>query len=285
MQFSAMCGKMVAENIFARFTVIKEDDKFRPSALFEGMTSIRAVLRAADEGISDRRIREILYDKQLTKSHIKEINYLSKIAPARGFTLRSLPHDELAALAIGSSHGGILADCTERTLPELSDAMQRGEIPPRGFYAMLDGIEDPYNFGYALRSIYAAGADGVILPRRNWLSAAGVVARASAGASELLRLYTADADEAAVCFKKAGYRIVCADKPNSTGLYETDLCKPVFLIVGGEKRGIRASVLKQADAIVRIDYGRDFPAALSAASAATIIAYEVFRQNRETKNA
>ena len=273
-----MCGKMVAEKIFARFTVIKEDEKFRPSALFEGMTSIRAVLRAADEGISDRRIREILYDKELTKSHIKEINYLSKIAPARGFTLRSLPRDELAALAIGSSHGGILADCTERTLPELADAMQ-SEIRRDGFYAMLDGIEDPYNFGYALRSIYAAGADGVILPRRNWLSAAGVVARASAGASELLRLYTADADEAAVCFKKAGYKIVCADKPNSTGLYETDLCKPVFLIVGGEKRGIRASVLKQADAIVRIDYGRDFPAALSAASAATIIAYEVFRQN------
>ena len=258
--------------------MIKEDDKFRPSSLFEGMTSIRAVLRAADAGTNDRRIREILYDKELTKSHFKEINYLSKIAPARGFTLRELPHAEIAALAIGSSHGGILADCTERTLPELAVALH-DEILPDGFYAMLDGIEDPYNFGYALRSIYAAGADGVILPRRNWLSAAGVVARASAGASELLRLYTADADEAAAGFKAAGYKIVCADKPNSTGLYETDLRKPVFLIVGGEKRGIRASVLKQADAIVRIDYGRDFPAALSAASAATIIAYEVFRQN------
>lgn len=243
MQFSAMCGKMIAENVFARFTVIKEDDKFRPSSLFEGMTSIRAVLRAADAGTNDRKIREILYDKELTKSHIKEINYLSKIAPARGFTLRELPHAEIAALAIGSSHGGILADCTERTLPELADAL-RDEILPDGFYAMLDGIEDPYNFGYALRSIYAAGAD-----------------------------------EAAAGFKAAGYKIVCADKPNSTGLYETDLRKPVFLIVGGEKRGIRASVLKQADAIVRIDYGRDFPAALSAASAATIIAYEVFRQN------
>lgn len=260
--------------------MIKEDDKFRPSSLFEGMTSIRAVLRAADAGTNDRRIREILYDKELTKPHIKEINYLSKIAPARGFTLRELPNAEIEALAIGSSHGGILADCTERTLPELADVLH-DEILPDGFYAMLDGIEDPYNFGYALRSIYAAGADGVILPRRNWLSAAGVVARASAGASELLRLYTADADEAASCFKVAGYKIVCADKPNSTGLYETNLRKPVFLIVGGEKRGIRASVLKQADAIVRIDYGRDFPAALSAASAATIIAYEVFRQNQK----
>ena len=258
--------------------MIKEEDKFRPSTLFEGMTSIRAVLRAADEGINDRKIREILYDKDLTKSHIKEINYLSKIAPQRGFTLRALPHAEIAARAIGNSHGGILADCTARTLPELAKA-PHSEIGERGFFAMLDGIEDPYNFGYALRSIYAAGADGVILPHRNWMSAAGVVARASAGASELLRLYTAEADEAAAYFKAAGYKIVCADKPNSTGLYETDMRKPVFLIVGGEKRGIRASVLRQADAIVRIDYGRDFPAALSAASAATIIAYEVFRQN------
>lgn len=278
MQFSVMCGKMDAEIEFARFPVMKEADKFRPSSLFEGMTSIRAVLRAADEGTNDRSIREILYDKDLTKSHIKEVNYLFKIAPQRGFTLRALPHEEIAALAIGTSHGGILADCTARTLPELTDVMQ-SEIRRDGFYAMLDGIEDPYNFGYALRSIYAAGVDGVILPRRNWLSAAGVVARASAGASELLRLYTADADEAAACFKAAGYKIVCADKPNSTGLYETDLQKPIFLIVGGEKRGIRASVLQQADAVVRIDYGRDFPAALSAASAATIIAYEVFRQN------
>ena len=71
MQFSVMCGKMDAEIEFARFPVMKEADKFRPSSLFEGMTSIRAVLRAADEGTNDRSIREILYDKDLTKSHIK----------------------------------------------------------------------------------------------------------------------------------------------------------------------------------------------------------------------
>ena len=67
---------------------MKEADKFRPSSLFEGMTSIRAVLRAADEGTNDRSIREILYDKDLTKSHIKEVNYLSKIAPQRCRTRR-----------------------------------------------------------------------------------------------------------------------------------------------------------------------------------------------------
>ena len=40
-------------------------------------------------------------------------------------------------------------------------------------------------------------------------------------------------------------------------------------------------LLDSADAIVRLDYGREFPAALSTASASTILAFEVFRQNRE----
>lgn len=258
----------------------KEIDKFRDSSLFEGMTSIRAVLRAQELGISDRIIKRILFDKKITKGHLKELHYLEKIAPQRGFTLMSLEHEEIESIAVGHSHGGILAECTDRTLPGLSASLTDGYFPRRGFFIMLDGIEDPYNFGYALRSIYAAGADGIILPRRNWLNAAGVVARASAGASELLPMFTADPDEAAFCMKNAGYKVVCADKPNSVGLYDAELEKPIFLIVGGEKRGIRASVLKQADIVVRIDYGRDFPAALSAASASTIIAYEVFRQNR-----
>ena len=144
---------------------------------------------------------------------------------------------------------------------------------------MIEGIEDPYNFGYALRSIYAAGADGIILSERNWLTAAGVVCRSSAGASERLNTYIATNDFI-TDFKTKGYKIVCADIKNSVSVYEADLKKPILLIVGGEKRGISASLLKEADQIVRIDYGRRFDAALSAASASTILAFEIFRNNK-----
>lgn len=72
---------------------------------------------------------------------------------------------------------------------------------------MLEGIEDPYNFDYALRSLYAAGADGIILSERNWMTAAGIVCRASAGASELIPLYLCGNDPAGV-MKAAGYRVV-----------------------------------------------------------------------------
>lgn len=256
----------------------KEYEKFAESDLFEGMTSVRAVLKGSENGIHDRKILEIMYSVDRSAARAKELGYLSRIADQKGFKLTPMSDEEICALAIGNSHGGILARCAPRTVQELSD-VSPASLPSHGFFVMLDGIEDPYNFGYALRSVYAAGADGIILPRRNWLTAAGVVCRSSAGASELLPMYTADPKEAVSFFKAIGYKVVCADKPNSVSIYEADLTKPVFLIVGGEKRGIRASVLAEADSIVRIEYGRDFAASLSAASAATIISYEIFRQN------
>lgn len=257
----------------------KEYEKFHSSDIFEGMTSIRAVIKAFDSGISNRRITEIIYSSERSKARFKELGYLSKVAPQYGFTMHEVSDEELNSIAIGNSHGGILARCSERTVPAIT-SLSGGNLPQNGFFVMLDGIEDPYNFGYSLRSIYASGADGIILPERNWLTAAGVVARASAGASELLNLYTADPSVAVEFFKNNNYRVVCADKPNSISLYDADLTKPIFLIVGGEKRGIRASVLQAADEIVCIEYGRDFAASLSAASAATILAYEIYRQNR-----
>ena len=57
--------------------------------------------------------------------------------------------------------------------------------------------------------------------------------------------------------------------------------KPLLMIVGGEKRGISRGLLDLADTLVKIPYGREFKASLSAASATTMFAYEIMRQNRQ----
>lgn len=257
---------------------MKEKDKFEKSNLFEGMVSVRALLCAYESEHNDRRILEILYDKDKVKRNPKERMFLQKRGETLGFAVKDVSKEVIDSLAIGQSHGGVLARCTERTIADLTlDKIKQG-----GFYVMIEGIEDPYNFGYALRSLYAAGVDGVILPARNWMTAAGVVCRSSAGASEEMTLLRANsAEEAADLFRDAGYKLVCADLPNSVSVYDSDLTLPLFLVIGGEKRGISKPVLDKADAIVRIDYGRNFPAALSAASAAAILGFEVYRQNRE----
>lgn len=256
--------------------MIKETSRQVASTVFEGMTSLSAVIESALSGKNDRRITEVLYDKSKTQSKAKEIAYLRRMAEKLDFAVTEADAAEIDNLATGNSHGGIIARCTERTIPTLTSE----SLPETGFVTMIEGIEDPYNFGYALRSIYAAGADAVILTPRNWMSAAGVVCRSSAGASELLPLFVSEPDEAVHMAKTAGYKVVCAGIRDSVSAFDADLTRPIFLIVGGEKRGISRAVLDLADEVVRLDYGRPFRGSLSAASAASILAYEVLRQNR-----
>ena len=254
--------------------MIKEEEKFEASDILEGMTSISALLNSTAE--NDRKIQKVYIDATKRKSLSAKIGFLVAKSHALGFSIEFVDAQTISSLAVGNTHGGVLAFCTPRTIP----ALQKEHILPDQFYVYLEGIEDPYNFGYTVRSLYAAGVAGVILPPRNWMSAAGVVARASAGASELIPMYTAETETLVSCFRAAGYRILCAGIRDSVSVFEEHFSYPILLVVGGEKRGISGALLQQADQIVRIDYGREFRGSLSAASAATVMAFEIFRQNR-----
>ncbi len=256
----------------------KEEEKMKPALFLEGMTSIRAVIDAMEEPFleNDRRIKEILYDQD-AKKLLPTVRWLTRKSEELGFSMTPSRREDMEEIAIGTTHGGFIAKCTDRTIPPLTPELPL--LKSHGFFVMLEGIEDPYNFGYALRSLYAFGATGIILPERNWMTAAGVVARASAGASERLPVYTAPPEDAAKTMKELGYRIVCADTRTSLLLPDADLKKPILLIIGGERRGISRSLLEQADLLVKIPYGRSFNASLSAASAADVMGYEIAKQN------
>lgn len=254
----------------------KEETRYVGENLFEGIVSFRALMEAQESGFNDRRIKTLWYSEEKLKKNKSEFSYVKAKSHQYGFEIELTPAQKIDEMTIGTSHGGIAMETTPRTINELCEEF----IKDDGFYIMLDGIEDPYNFGYALRSVYAAGVDGVILAPRNWMSAAGVVCRSSAGASELLPMCTLPEAKNLEAFKDRGYKIICADIDNSKSVYDADLSRPLVLVVGGEKRGISSAVMSLADEVVRLDYARDFPAALSAASAASILAFEVLRQGR-----
>ncbi len=256
--------------------MIKEDIRFQNSSVFEGMTSIRAIIKGSESGVNDRAIEEIWYDKDKYKKNAKNIGYLKAVSNNLNFKVFEKDSDEIDKITLGSSHGGIIAITKERTVPRLSEAT---DIKPCGFYCMIEGIEDPYNFGYALRTLYACGCDGIIIPERNWFTAAGVVARSSAGASELFPLYNSNAEDAVDIFHELGYTVACADERTDNILGKCELKLPILLIVGGEKRGISKELLEKTDKLIKIDYARSFNASLSAASATAMFAYEIMRQN------
>jgi 23S rRNA (guanosine2251-2'-O)-methyltransferase len=237
-------------------------------AWLEGAISIEAALQSGS--------RELLNLFVLRGKQDRRIQRIGRLARNAGVEVKRVPEAFIQERSEGKSHGGLIAQVGPRRFASLGELVEGKSNP---FVVMLDGIEDPFNFGQAIRALYAAGADGLVVRNRSWLSAASVVARSSAGASERILAAQAETAAAAAAFYAShGLVIACATNKRSVSLYEADLTGSIFLLVGGEKRGITRSFLEQASLRLRIPYQRDYPYSLGAASSAAIIAFEIMRQ-------
>lgn len=236
--------------------------------MLEGVIAVRAAIHGRS-----REVRRVLIRRGRDDRPVLQ---LEQRARAAGIVVDRVDEAEIGELASGTTHGGVVALVGDRRFVPL-DELGRDETAP--FLVLLDGIEDPFNFGASLRAFYAAGAHGAVLPPRNWMSAAGTVARGSAGASELLPLAVAEPLDAVGTLAERGLAIVAAAAERERQvLWEADLRGPLLLVVGGERRGISRALLERADTVVRIPYGRDFRQSLGTTSAAAVLAFEVLRQ-------
>lgn len=239
-------------------------------AILEGHISIEAALKSGNRSLSALYVRE--------GKHDSAVRAIVRLAQGAHVPVHRATAAQLDQLAMGGTHGGLVAVAGPRRYATLGDLLPQSHP---AFIVMIDGVEDPYNFGYAIRALYAVGTDGLVVRPRNWLSAAGTVARASAGASEWMPTAVAEtAEEAASFFRQHGLTVACTAKENAVPIDEVDLAGPLFLLIGGEKRGITRSFLDQADLTLQIPYGRSFRQSLGATSAAAMLGYEIMRQRR-----
>ena len=239
------------------------------SLTLEGWVSVLAALEAGRRPITAVYLQR---DKDL-----REGGRIQAAAAKRGVEIKMASADEIDTLAQGKSHGGVLALAGERQYQTL-DELITGQKD--AFIVMLDGVEDPFNYGQAIRALYAAGAHGLVVPERNWDTALSVVTRASAGASEYMpTARVADVKEAIAFFKAHGFRIAATAKErNSKSIYSVDLHGPLFMLIGGERRGLNAAALALCDVLLSIPYGRDFKAELDVTSSTAILAFAVMQQ-------
>jgi 23S rRNA (guanosine2251-2'-O)-methyltransferase len=239
--------------------------------VLEGHISVSAALQAGY-----RSIRAVYLQRG---RHHPQVERAADLARSLAVPVKRVDADVVAAHAAGRSHGGIIALAGARNWQTFEELIVDEATP---FLTMLDGLEDPYNLGQAIRALYAAGATGLVLRQRDWRGADGVVARASAGASELMpTAVVASAEEALAGLRSATLRVACAVRGrNVPPVDQVDLTGGLFLIVGGEKRGISRPVVESADLLFTVPYGRVFQPSLGATAATAVIAYEVMRQRR-----
>ncbi len=248
--------------------MINDIEKFE---IFEGMTSISAVIRSIKNNSSDRVIDTVYFDESRAAKKSHELKFLEYASTELEFKLIGSNSAFIDSLVSGSTHGGFVALCSKRSFLNLNvNFLTNGN-----FYALIEGIEDPYNFGYSVRSLYAAGIDGIVLPERNWMEFSSTVARSSAGTSELANIAISDPLDAVKLFKENGFEIVCAGIRDSVSLYDYDFAMPTLLVIGGEKRGISRKILDMSDVTIRIPYGREFMGSLPSTSAVSVMAFEI----------
>ena len=143
-------------------------------------------------------------------------------------------------------------------------------------WLVLDEVVDPQNFGALLRSAYFLGGSqnnqgsiGVLICEKNSAPPSPVVSAASAGALELIRVYsTTNLPRTLNAAKDDGWRIVGAAVSTPSGMIdentgELPICydlfnlasardNPTLLVLGSEGQGLRKLVARGCTEFVRI---------------------------------
>ena len=124
-----------------------------------GFVSIKSVIEAKSRQIFTIYIEKTRYDNVMRSSlRVPEQRQYSALLNC-GAQCKFITEEEFANIMPNANAGGIAAEVGERIFTPAEDILSLRN----GYIAMLDGIEDPFNFAYALRSLYAAGVDAVIL--------------------------------------------------------------------------------------------------------------------------
>lgn len=254
-------------------------------SLLFGPIAVEAALSAGT-----REVLGVWVDAEMDHRKLEPVR---RAAKARRLELVPQTRAELDQRAGSDKHGGVVAEVGPRTFLSLQELLEMTGRE-KSFIVMLDGIEDPFNFGQSIRSLYAAGCHGVVVRPRNWLApdaptppgqlpGGAVIARASAGTSEFMPMAVAESpEEAAAFFGDKGLVVAAtADTREATSVYEVDLKQPLFLLIGGEKRGVKRSFLNTADLVIQVPYARAFEHSLGTVAAVSVLGFELARQRMQ----
>jgi 23S rRNA (guanosine2251-2'-O)-methyltransferase len=207
------------------------------------------------------------------------LNEVVRLAEQQGIPVRRAKGDELNRFAKGGVHQGVVADVQD-AVEHLSveDLVIGAKGAP--LIVVLDQIEDPHNVGAILRTVDAAGGDGVVRQSRHAARLDGAAGKASAGAvahvkiAEVVNIARAVDD-----LKQAGVWTVglAGDAPKRYD--EVDLTVATALVVGAEATGLRRLVRERCDWLVSIPM-QGHVQSLNVSVAAGIALFEALRQRR-----
>ncbi len=223
------------------------------------------------------RINKILISQSVSKD--TKINEIIKLAKEKSVIFQFVPKEKFKDFA-NIAHQGIAAYVSPVKYHDLNEFLSLKNEKHYKKLIILDGIEDPHNFGAIARTALCAGFDGIIIPARRNAQVNATVEKTSAGAINHIPIIQVNSLSSTISkLKDNDYWIIAADAKGKDNYFDVDLTDMnLALIMGGEETGVSKGNLKQADFIVKIPMLRNFNS-LNVSNAAAAIIFEIVRQN------
>lgn len=219
---------------------------------------VRLVEEAAK---GDWRFEIVLYDETLSERGRSQVEGLR----LKGVDVEEVSASVMKSLSDTESPQGILAVLKFSQSP-ISNYLN--------FILIADQIRDPGNLGALLRSAAASGVQAVLIPPETTDAFAPKVLRSGMGAHFKLPVHSMNWDE--IEKTASGLNVYVADMDGQS-CWETDLTKPVALIVGSEAEGVSESAQKLAKGRISIPMSGETES-LNAGVAGSVLMFEVMRQ-------
>jgi 23S rRNA (guanosine2251-2'-O)-methyltransferase len=242
--------------------------------IIEGRNPVLEALR------SGRPLTRILVtDASRLQDPIAEIISRARTA---GVSLELVSKEALIRMSPTGNHQGVIAFGASQKYLAVDDlfslSVQKKEPP---LYCILDGIEDPQNFGSIIRTADASGIHGIVIRSRRAVGLTAAVARASAGAIEYVPVaMVPNISQAIEKLKKNNVWTVGIDVEGKVDYTSIDFKVPSAIVIGGEGKGISDLVKKRCDYLASIPM-RGKISSLNASVAAALVMYEAFRQRKQ----
>lgn len=246
--------------------------EFKEKSVFLfGINSVREKLRA-----SPAEVLEVL---MATGRRGPSLRALDVEARRRGIAVRYLEAGRLDALTEGAKHQGVVARVEMYPYHDFS-ALLRGLPRSAGHHwiLLLDGLNDPRNFGAVLRAAEGVGIEDVVIPTDRSVGVTPTVAKASAGAVHHLRICRVpNLRRAILALKEKGYWAVGLDARAKDGVFHKVYPDKLAVVLGSEGLGIRPLIRQECDFLVSLPM-RGKVDSLNVAVAGGIFLYELLRQ-------
>jgi 23S rRNA (guanosine2251-2'-O)-methyltransferase len=215
---------------------------------------------------------------RVAQRHDQRVQEVLQLAAEARVPVEHVDARELERLSRAGLHQGVVADVEELADYGVAELIAGAKGAP--LLVVLDGVEDPHNFGAIVRAADAAGVDGIVRQSRHSAALDGAAARASAGALAHVKIATVVNIARAVDeLKEAGVWTVGLAGDAERRYSELDLRLPTALVVGAEGSGLRRLVRERCDVLASIPM-RGRVDSLNVSVATGVVLFEAVRQRQ-----